>query len=91
MLLFCRRRQQYNITRLKDFNILNEFFISNPLDGCTGSWTTGCDGNGDNCLYKATWMVLGDISSVFFAVEVRTTGWVGIGFSRNDKMVQLIS
>ena len=56
-------------------------------DGCVGSWSTGCDDNGDNCAYKATWMVLGDISSVFFVVEARTTGWVGIGFSRNDRMV----
>ena len=35
-------------------------------------------------------MVLGDVSSVFFAVEARTTGWIGIGFSRNDKMVTYI-
>ena len=56
-------------------------------DGCVGSWSTGCDDNGDNCAYKATWMVLGDISSVFFVVEARTPGWVGIGFSRNDRMV----
>ena len=32
-------------------------------------------------------MVLGDIASVFFVVEARTTGWVGIGFSRNNRMV----
>ena len=58
------------------------------VDGCTGSWSTGCDTDGNGCLYKARWMVLGDVSSVFFAVEARTTGWVGIGFSRNDKMVE---
>ena len=57
------------------------------IDGCMGSWSTGCDDDGSNCLYKARWMVLGDISSVFFAVEARTAGWIGIGFSRNDKMV----
>ena len=58
------------------------------VDGCTGFWSTGCDTDGNGCLYKARWMVLGDVSSVFFAVEARTTGWVGIGFSRNDKMVE---
>ena len=56
-------------------------------DGCTGSWSTGCGTDGNDCLYKARWMVLGDVSSVFFTVEARTTGWIGIGFSRNDKMV----
>ena len=52
-----------------------------------GSWSTGCDDDGSNCLYKATWMVLGEISSVFFVVEARTDGWVGIGFSENNLMV----
>ena len=52
-----------------------------------GSWSTGCDDNGNNCTYKASWMVLGEISSVFFVVEARTTGWVGIGFSENNLMV----
>ena len=32
-------------------------------------------------------MVLGEISSVFFVVEARTTGWVGIGFSEDNLMV----
>jgi len=58
------------------------------IDGCTGSWSTGCDADGNNCTYKATWIVLGDISSVFFVVEAHTTGWVGIGFSKNNQMVQ---
>jgi len=35
-------------------------------------------------------MVLGDISSVFFVVEARTTGWVGIGFSENNQMVVIL-
>lgn len=56
------------------------------IDECTGSWSTGCDDK-DNCAYKATWTVLGNISSVFFTVEARTTGWVGIGFSKNNIMV----
>ena len=57
------------------------------IDGCTGSWSTGCDDDGSNCLYKATWMVLGEISNVFFVVEARTDGWIGIGFSENNFMV----
>ena len=52
-----------------------------------GTWSTGCNATGGNCLYKARWMVLGDVNSVFFAVEARTPGWVGIGFSENNMMV----
>ena len=58
------------------------------VDDCMGTWSTGCNATGGNCLYKATWMVLGDANSVFFAVQARTAGWVGIGFSENNRMVR---
>ena len=57
------------------------------IDNCMGSWSTGCNADGNNCTYKATWMVLGDVNKVFFAVKARTPGWVGIGFSDNNIMV----
>jgi len=62
--------------------------IHSVVDDCMGSWSTGCNDDGENCLYRARWMVLGDANSVFFAVEARTPGWVGIGFSENRMMVR---
>jgi len=62
-------------------------YIDLSVDNCMGSWSTGCIGDGNNCTYKATWMVLGDVHKVFFAVKAHTTGWVGIGFSDNNMMV----
>ena len=72
---------------MKHSKNLMMIYVSFLIDGCRGSWSTGCNADGNNCTYKATWTVLRKISSVFFVVEARTTGWVGIGFSENNFMV----
>jgi len=69
------------------FTIAFSSSLSHHSGNCNGTWSTGCNTDGTNCLYKAWWMVLGDVQKVFFTVEARTTGWVGIGFSNNQIMV----
>ena len=40
----------------------------------------------NNGAYNVSWRVVGDVAS--FTVSARTTGWVGIGFSKDQLMVR---
>lgn len=52
---------------------------------CFGRQNLQCDVSGLNCEYTANWRTRGD--EVEFTLMAQTQGWVGIGFSINNKMV----
>lgn len=53
---------------------------------CSGEYSTGCNSNGAECSYKATWTVMSE--HVVFDVTARVDEgqWVAIGFS-DDRMM----
>ena len=62
---------------------------SNTSEGsqCTGSYQTGCNQARKECLYQATWLVLGERVQFNVSARVDTNSWVAIGFSDNMMMV----
>ena len=54
---------------------------------CTGSYQTGCNQDGEECLYQATWLVLGERVQFNVSARVDAESWVAIGFSDNMMMV----
>ena len=61
----------------------NQSLPSPAVDPCHSGIRVNC--NGDICDYAASWSISGD--EITFEVIVRTTGWVGIGFSNDQLMV----
>ena len=61
---------------------LSKFPLLHPASS-SASYRTLSVNNG---AYNVSWRVVGDVAS--FVLSARTTGWVGLGFSRNQQMVK---
>ena len=58
---------------------------------CRGEYSTGCDSDGEECQYKATWRVTSDHVIFDVTARIEEGQWVAIGFSDDRMMVRKLN
>lgn len=69
------------------------FLVDRDSDGsglCNGQYRTGCNAQGKQCEYSATWTVKGDYIQFNVSARVSAQSWIAIGFSDNRMMVRML-